>query len=443
MRPSDLDRPNHVFEVDARRMHAQIRHAANIWKEIRSTTQPADRWIGSYFFQNRKKLGSRDRRFLSQTIYTLFRHKTYLSAWTAALNYENDDDLLAFLAAFLEGLVTEDEARYAAPVDADVLNRFLNRKEDFRVFKDPSPQKKTELETLALRYSFPEWIVSRWVAAFGMERTTKLFDAFEKRPPLTIRVNPIKTNRETLMARLRKQGFDVSASSLTPWAITFRERIGIFDLPEFQEGFFEVQDAGSQLACRMLGPKPGELIWDVCAGGGGKSLLLGALLENKGRLVATDIRPQKLQDLKKRAKRAGLFNVFPADLFRMNEIRIAQKGFDKILVDAPCSGTGTFRRNPDAKWKLREDGILAQQTEQIKILESVLPRLKVGGRVYYVTCSIEKAENEDVVRKVFEGRNDFRMVPLPGFGEASEWGSRLWPGDENDGFFSAAAEKIK
>ncbi len=380
---------------------------------------------------------------MSQTIYGLFRHRSYLSAWAASLNREEDEDCLAFLSCFLEGLVTEEEARHAAPVDAEALNHFLKRKKEFLSFVDPITETKSEEESLALRYSFPQWIVSRWLSAFGRERVKKLFDVFEKRPPLTIRANPVKINREALIERLRKQGFEVTACPLTPWAVVFRERIGIFDLPEFQEGLFEVQDAGSQLACLILEPKPGELIWDACAGGGGKSLLLGALLENKGRLVATDIRMQKLQDLKKRAKRAGLFNVFPADLSRMNEIRIAQKGFDKILVDAPCSGTGTLRRNPDAKWKLREEGFQAQQIEQIKILESVLPRLKVGGRVYYVTCSLEQTENEEVIQRVFEGRSDFRLIPLNGFGEPSARGSRLWPSEENDGFFAAAAEKIK
>lgn len=426
-----------------RRQHAQVRHAAALWEEISGSSIPADRWLGNYFFKNRKKLGSRDRKFLSQTIYALFRHRTYIGAWASFFGGENDSFLWASLAALLDGQMTREDFPFSVPLDERTISFILKKAESFLAFKNPGPELSTPTAKLALRFSFPEWMIQRWLRDFGQERLMQILESYQQRPPLTVRVNPVKTDRRSLMKRFQSLGFKVRASALTPWAVVFEERAAVFDLEEFRQGLFEVQDAGSQKVCEVMGIKPGELIWDACAGGGGKSLLMGALLENKGRIVATDIRPKKLEDLKKRAKRAGLFNVFPADLQRMNEIRSAQQGFDKILVDAPCSGTGTIRRNPDAKWKITEDLFQKQQSEQIRILESVLPRLKPGGRVFYVTCSLERDENEAVVKKVFEGRNDFKLIPIPDFGILSDQGARLWPSDENDGFFVAAAEKIK
>ncbi len=440
-------RPESRFSPEPRSQsriqHSQVRHAAVIWDDLKDAPFPADRLLGNYFFRNRKKLGSRDRKFLSQTIYALFRHRAYVTGWARYFGAENDSVLLAFLAALLDGQISPEGAAEAAPLDDKTLKDVLKKLNSFLSFNSPMPLRGSPEAELAFRYSFPEWMLRRWQEHFGAEKLRQILSVYEQRPPLTVRNNPVKTDRESLIKRLRAKGFDVQPCGLTPWAIVFRERVGIFDLEEFTEGFFEVQDAGSQKTCAAMGIKPGELIWDACAGGGGKSLLIGALLQNKGRVVATDIRPKKLVDLKKRAKRAGLFNVFPADLQRMDEIKSARQGFDRILVDAPCSGTGTLRRNPDAKWKIREEVFLKQQSEQVQILESVLPRLKPGGRVFYVTCSLEKEENEDVIEKVFSQRSGFKMIPLDGFGESSQWGARLWPSQENDGFFMAAAEKLK
>ncbi|MBU3758335.1 MAG: RsmB/NOP family class I SAM-dependent RNA methyltransferase [Candidatus Omnitrophica bacterium] len=429
--------------VSSRRQHARLCHAASLWEEIRIASAPADRWLGNYFFRNRKKLGSQDRRFLSQTIYSLFRHRSYIAAWADFLGGPHDALLWASLGALLDGQITGAQWAEASPLN-EKQTAFVSKKcASFLAFKFPVLEPASGSPALALRFSFPEWMVARWLRDFGSGRVRPLLEIYEKRPPLTVRVNPVKISRHDLMQKFKKAGFSVRTCGLTPWAIVFEERAAVFDLEEFKQGLFEVQDAGSQKVCEVLGLKPGQLVWDACAGGGGKSLLMGAILENKGRIVATDIRPQKLQDLKKRAKRAGLFNVFPADLNRMDEIRSARQGFDCILVDAPCSGTGTLRRNPDAKWKLTEDLFLRQQSEQVKILEGVLPRLRKGGRVFYVTCSLEKEENEAVIEKVFSNRKDFRLIPLSGFGTVSAWGSRLWPSDENDGFFAAAAEKIE
>jgi len=233
---------------------------------------------------------------------------------------------------------------------------------------------KSEEAEFALHFSFPLWMVKRWVESFGKERTKSLLETFNQRPPLMVRANAIKISREALLHRFQKRGYSVKSTLQSSYGITFANRLNLFDSEEFREGLFEVQDEGSQLICEMMKPKPGEVVWDVCAGGGGKSLALAAFMQNKGRIIATDTRPKKLLDLKKRARRAGVFNIFPADITRLSETSSMKKGVDKILIDAPCSGTGTLRRNPDLKWKLKTDDFGEHHAEQVKIVESSLPK---------------------------------------------------------------------
>ena len=241
------------------------------------------------------------------------------------------------------------------------------------------------------------------------------------------------------MERFRKKGLEAKPTARSWTGIIFKERKNLFDTEEFRSGLFEIQDEGSQLICEKLDVKPGEVIWDMCAGGGGKSLALAGLMQNKGRIIATDIRIKKLEDLKKRARRGGVTNIFPADLQRVSEIReVKKRGIDKILIDAPCSGTGTLRRNPDVKWKLTEESLLQHHQEQVKIIEKALPYLRPGGRIYYVTCSLEPLENEEVVNEVLMKHPELVKIP---FGSELDGFFRLYPHrDGTDGFFLAQVE---
>lgn len=442
-----LERPQDdamTFAPLSSRLANRIRLAAELWQDIRETPYPADRWLGGYFHQNRKKIGSQDRRFFSETLYGAFRNKLFLEAWTSFLGSPEDPGLMMVLSAVAAGVMSPEEAvswsqargfpgqPAAAQAPFETVARF-----DL----PPGHQEDSEVERLSVRFSFPRWLVDHWISGHGLARTQQLLRTFHQKPFLSIRANPLKISRQELLTRLKECGEDVFPSADSPYGILFRERIPIFNLEEFREGLFEVQDTGSQRVCAAVDPKPGETLWDVCAGGGGKSLLLAALMENKGRVVATDIREKKLEDLKKRAKRAGVFNIFPADIKRMGSMTLARKGFDKILVDAPCSGTGTLRRNPDAKWKLSPEKILGHQKDQYGILREALPYLKKGGRLFYVTCSIENAENEAVMDRLVLENSGLRPVPVEGFGEVSGFWRRLWPGEENDGFFLGAVEK--
>ena len=407
---------------------------AKIWDENQNNPYPADRWLANFFHANRKKLGSRDRRFLSETVYSLFRHRLFLETWSKTLG-SSESTTLALFAAAAEGIVSpEDFADVCKIAETKSIYSSLRNRELPGSLKIAS-----EEERLSLRYSFPLWFIRRWIATFGEEECQKLLEASNERPPLVVRINPLKMDRERLIERFRKKGFRVLPTERSPYGIFFIERVNLFDGEEFQKGFFEIQDEGSQLMCQMMEPKPGEVIWDVCAGGGGKSLHLAALMQNKGRIIATDIRERKLADLKKRAARAGVYNIFPAELGRIGETREIKKGVDKILVDAPCSGTGTLRRNPDAKWKLTEEKLCAYHDDQTAILEKALPHLKTGGRIYYVTCSLEAVENEEVMNEILARHPKLAKIAYP---VSRDGYFRLLPHKhQTDGFFLAVAEK--
>jgi 16S rRNA (cytosine967-C5)-methyltransferase len=335
---------------------SQLRMAAEVWRGVEKDLLPADRWLARYFYQNRKKVGSRDRKFLSETIFAAFRNKSFLEAWVEKaktrplLSEAEKGELLCLFAAAKEGLVSKEDFR-----------EFFNQSEkiyaalrEHLLPEGEGPKSKEEM--MAILYSFPLWLVHHWVEAFGVKETENLLGFFQQRPLLVLRANTLKISRKKLVDMFRRMGVEANSTIRSYFGLILQERRNVFDTQAFRDGWFEVQDEGSQMVCQKMDPQPGENVWDVCAGGGGKSLLLAAIMENKGRVVATDLRNYKLEELKKRAKRAGVFNIFPAELERMAELRIAQKGFDRILVDAPCSGTGTLGRNPDAKWKQNPSG---------------------------------------------------------------------------------------
>jgi 16S rRNA (cytosine967-C5)-methyltransferase len=414
---------------------SQLRMASEVWQGVMKDPMPSDRWLARYFYQNRKKVGSRDRKFLSETIYAIFRHKSFLEAWVEkarprpVMSDAEKAECLCLFAAAKEGLVAKEDFR----------NVFRQKEKVYAALRehllpeDEGPKSKEEM--MALLYSFPLWLVQRWVGVFGVHETERLLGFFQQRPLLVLRANTLKISRKKLVDMFRRYGVEANQTVRSYFGLILQERRNVFDTPAFRDGWFEVQDEGSQLVCQTMDPQPGETIWDVCAGGGGKSLLLAAMMENKGRIVATDLRSYKLEELKKRAKRAGVFNVFPAELDRMGELKLAQRGFDRILVDSPCSGTGTLGRNPDAKWKLAPSWFEALPKEQLSILEKALPYLAKHGRLYYATCSVEAAENEEVAAAFLTAHPDLEIVPC---GEAGEKFFKLWPPESGtDGFFLA------
>ena len=339
------------------------------------------------------------------------------------------------MAAAAEGLVTRDEFQ-AVTVHWNIKPEAHGLLQKHAL--PPASAGLAKGEKLALEFSFPVWLVESWLKRFGEKECLALLSSLQERPPLAVRANTLKITRDKLVEAFKSVDWKVSPAVKASSGIIFEERLNVFDSPEFRGGFFEVQDEGSQLVCEKIAPLPGETVWDVCAGGGGKSLSLAALMQGKGRVIATDIRPKKLEELKKRARRAGATNIFAADMARLDDLKEMKRKVDKIVVDAPCSGTGTLRRNPDAKWKLEPSQFLKLHEEQVAIIEKALPYLKPGGRLFYITCSMEPEENEKVFEEILQKHPALSPWPVGGVKRGY---FQLFPHLEGtDGFFLGAAE---
>jgi 16S rRNA (cytosine967-C5)-methyltransferase len=301
----------------------------------------------------------------------------------------------------------------------------------------------------AVRCDLPDWLYEALVAQFGADEVDKLAQALNLPAPLDLRVNTLKTNREALLERLAADDIAAVPGPLSPLAVRLREKPALAKHPLFLEGAFEVQDEGSQLLGYLLEPKRGEMVVDFCAGAGGKTLLLGALMKNTGRLYAFDISDKRLANLKPRLARSGLSNVHPARIEHERDTKVKRLAgkVDRVLVDAPCSGLGTLRRNPDLKWRQSEDSVAELTTKQAAILDAAAKLVRPGGRVVYATCSLLTAENDAVVEDFLARHPEFTLTPasavLAKQGIALDGDTlRLLPHRHNtDGFFAAILDR--
>jgi len=304
----------------------------------------------------------------------------------------------------------------------------------------------------AIVASFPDWMINRFEAQFGLEETRELCNSLNHPAPLTLRVNTLKISVEECQKKLEAEGIETTRTLRSPIGLVVPKRINIFSLQSFREGLFEVQDEGSQLLPFLLDPRPTWKILDACAGAGGKSLEFAALMKNRGEVFATDVHEFRLEELRKRGKRAGAFNIRVSaaeELFTRHPWTEAY--FDSVFVDAPCSGIGTIRRNPGLKWMVSESDVAELREKQLHILRSNAPYVKAGGSLVYATCSLLKEENEDVVGEFLSAHQDFSLEDMgahagkAGMEDVAE-GSfiRLQPHRHGtDGFFCAMLVKRK
>jgi 16S rRNA (cytosine967-C5)-methyltransferase len=299
------------------------------------------------------------------------------------------------------------------------------------------------LDALAAETSFPRWLAKLWSEQLGAEETRALAQALNQRAPLTVRANLLKNTRGELIATLRAEGSRVEPTRLSPWGVIFTGRTNVFALRAFKAGLFEVQDEGSQLIALACEARPGHLVVDACAGAGGKTLALASEMRNKGRLVACDRDGRRLDELRPRARRDGVHNWEARTVPESSDARIADlRGqADVVLVDAPCSGLGALRRNPDARWRLDAQEVDSFPPRQREILERYARLVKPGGRLVYATCSINRAENEEVRAVFLTAHPDFEAAPAfpdsAGLGGAPE--VQLLPHRHGtDGFYIAA-----
>ncbi len=392
---------------------------------------PADAVVSRYF-RDHRNLGPRERATLAETVYTVLRHKLLYDHFAPSGSgpKERRMAILGFAGPrdFLKGALNDNEKRWLDQCDAVRPEDLLERH----------------------RHNLPEWLVKPLKEQLGDEFWA-LVDSMNRPAPLDLRVNALNAKREDVAKELRQAGIAAEPTPYSPWGLRLADKPALTKLDAFTRGAIEVQDEGSQLLSALLDPKRGEMVVDFCAGAGGKTLALGAAMRNTGRLYAFDVSAHRLEALKPRLARSGLSNVHPAAIAHERDERIKRLAgkIDRVLVDAPCSGLGTLRRNPDLKWRQSPKAVEELQAKQAAILRSAARLLKPGGRLVYATCSLLREENEAIAQAFTDEDKSFRVLPAaealaplklqdPGILCAGDY-LRLWPHrHQTDGFFAAA-----
>ena len=394
---------------------------------------PADAVL-SAFFRDNKLLGQSERGFIAETAYAVLRRRRLLEH---LLGKEATPRRLV-LAALVK----------LSGVSQRQLEEGVNEK-DLKWVAEFKGRPVGDL-SLAEQADLPDWLAERLLAQMTPQEVLTLAQGLNQAAPLDLRVNPLKAGREAVLARFSGEGIVAEAGRLSPLAIRLKAKPALQKHPLYVDGSIEVQDEGSQLLGYLLAPRRGEMAADFCAGAGGKTLLLGALMRSTGRLYAFDVSDRRLARLKARVARSGLSNVHPVTIANENDIRIKRLAgkLDRVLVDAPCSGLGTLRRNPDLKWRQTPEGVAELARKQHDILKGAARLVKPGGRLVYATCSILPEENEAIVAGFLAAHPDFKQVSAQeilaqqGIALACGEALRLAPHTHGtDGFFAAVLER--
>lgn len=380
----------------------------------------ADKVIERIFKFNRK-LGARDRRFIAETTYGIVRWWRLLGASIGSdLSLPKEPDLWLVLGSWLL-----------------MHNLELPQWPEFKgleIEKLQSNQEKAN-EVPAIRESIPDWLFEIGQKELGLNSWLEILPALNETAPVILRANRIKTTREELQLELRREGIETKFAENAPDGLVLTERRNVFATESFKLGFFEVQDGASQAAAPLLKVEPGHRVVDGCAGAGGKTLHLSALMRNKGKIIALDVHQTKLDELRKRCSRAGADIVEVRLIESSKSIKRLEKTADRVLLDVPCSGLGVLRRNPDTKWKLKPEDLPRLRALQAEILTSYSQILKPGGRLVYSTCSILPSENKGQIDKfLLENVGKWRFIEEHNF----------TPGKNGfDGFYAAAIERLQ
>jgi len=370
-------------------------------------------------FRAHREIGAHDRRLIAETVYGLIRWDRLLSSIVRHLGERGrgkprqlspaeEDQLLLLAYEARQGVAPEIVAgEMAAILGALVPVETL-------VGPEVGLGNTRGLDREALRRSFPTWLFERLVTDFGEAGAMTLADALNQRAPMCVRCNTLRVSREELVERLGAEGVVAHPTALSPTGLSFETRVNAFGLAAFREGLFEVMDEGSQLVAEAVAPPPRGRVVDACAGAGGKTLALAALLAGAGRVLALDVAGKKLEELRRRARRAGLSTVAARAVEPGQPLPAeARPGFwDRVLVDAPCSGIGTLRRNPEARWRLTPAEVATFPSRQLSLLVDYAPLVAVGGRLIYATCTLLAEENQRVVERFLAERSEFEVFPL-------------------------------
>lgn len=381
-----------------------------LWQQTRMDWSFATDTL-SRVFRRERWLGSSERRFVAEMLYSMIRHARRIDlaleqgGLKSVGRAPDSARLLACMVLEYE-LSPEEAAKHEDKID---WAKVAAVDEKIAGFRRP-------VERIAARHSLPDFLAELLVADLGAEEAEALAEALNKRAPMSLRANTLKTTLPELQEALAAEGIETTPGQYGLQTLKVDTRTNLFGLDAFQRGLFEAQDEGSQLIAELVAPPPKGMIVDYCAGAGGKALALAAMLENRGRILASDVDKRKLKELRRRAKRAGVGNVQVVEL--SNDTGSAlPKPFEnilgkasRVLVDAPCTGVGALRRNPEARWRLSEADLKQLPEKQLAIARRAMELVAPGGRLIYATCTVLKRENEDVVEALMAGRDDLEII---------------------------------
>ena len=384
------------------RYAAQLQATIELLDQIEETKFPADRVMSAYFKGNRY-IGSKDKAAISENLYTILRNRL-------SFEYILQSKELGAHSRVLVALLLKMD-------DGDLYNTFDGEKYSPRRLKPGQLERFAELDLkvidsapLNVQLNVPEWLAPKLEAALG-DRYEAEMHATNRRATTDVRVNTIKTTLPAIDQAFADMGYKAHKTDLSPWCIRFESRVALFAMRQFKDGGFEVQDEGSQLLALLSDVKPSQKVVDFCAGAGGKTLAMAAMMENKGTLYACDVHDRRLEQMTKRAKRAGVHNVRSHVLSSENDkwVKKHAKMADVVLIDAPCTGTGTWRRSPDSRWNLAQENLDNLVALQQSILTSAQRLVKPGGRLLYATCSFLREENEEQIEAFLAANPDFEI----------------------------------
>ena len=405
--------------------------------EVLKFTYPADSVL-SRFFREHPKVGQRDRATIAETVYTVLRRSRLIERVLGGALSRDALPRDAVLAAWA-GLLGANLKELDPLVRRAELEGLAGIKRDIHA---PQP--------FEIDCDLPDWLIERLRRRYDDPALLELAKGLQRPAPLDLRVNLARISRDDVLAQFAAEGIAAAATPYSPAGVRLAGKPAINRHPLFAGGLIEVQDEGSQLLCYLVGPRRGEMVVDFCAGAGGKTLALGVLMRSTGRLYAFDVSDKRLTHFKPRLARSGLSNVHPQRIENERDPRVGRLAgkIDRVLVDAPCSGLGTLRRNPDLKWRQTPVDVEELSRKQAAILAGAARLIKPGGRLVYATCSILPEENNAVVEEFMAAHQDFALRPageilsqeridLP-MGEYLE----LWPHRHGtDGFFAAVLER--
>jgi len=433
---------------------ARINATIEILEKVDRSSLNVDRVTLSYFRQ-RRFAGAKDRSFIIELVYRLVRNRIKINWWLDSLSLAISprSQVIAGLALFNDGPLDDiedlfKEGQHSTGLLDDEEGNLIKELVTQSIFNEKMPDN--------VKYECPDWIADRLRPIYGNDLNSHL-EALNTEASFDLRLNTLTNpNREGIRQALKRQGLKTELTTYSPFGLRSNRRQRLDGTKYFKSGLIEVQDEGSQLAALLVGAAPGMQIIDFCAGSGGKALVMGGLMQNTGRIVAMEVSQNRLKQAGIRISRAGLHNVERKLITDENDKKIKRlaKKFDRVLVDAPCTGTGTWRRDPDTRAKYSDIDLENMISLQDRILASAARLTKPGGYLVYVTCSLLQEENEDRITVLLSRRKDYNIVPIPKIWDEQvtvKGGGkcptnlemlRLTPKEHNtDGFFAAVLRR--